>query len=134
MAISKIRFISVHLIRELNETKPIIRTMLKIESLYINGQQRWPDGHVVQDPNGRWLRYCDKDKKVTLGKLNHEPKDIDGSRSLAERCRTRTGVSSISWYSWGRDVIEISVSDLSRVDDVMEAYKAEGYPIEMITY
>ncbi len=108
---------------------------LKIEQLYLcGGDNRVPSGEVVQDGQGRWLRFYKDDGKVTLGKLVREPSTVEGSHALCERCRKRSGVASITWYSWSRDVIEISSADLARIEDVIAAYKTEGYPIQLITY
>lgn len=107
---------------------------LKLEQLYVNGDRSAPSIKAVVDSKGRWLHFSEKDQRVSIGKLINEPPTKEGSDALLERCRSRTGLQTISWYSWGRDVIEVPVTEIERVDEVCAAYKAEGFPIQLIQY
>jgi hypothetical protein len=105
-----------------------------LEQLYLNGDPKYPTIKAVVDAKGRWWHYSEKDQRISIGKLIREPQTVEASNELLERCRKRTGLATITWYSWGRDVIEIPATEIDRIDDVRAAYKAEGYPIEVIRY
>jgi hypothetical protein len=115
-------------------TKITLFMALKLGQLYLNGDRNHPSMEAAVDSKGRWLHYSAKDQRISIGKLIREPRTVEGSNALAERCRKRTGLQTISWYSWSRDVIEIPATEIERVDDVYAAYAAEGYPIELIQY
>ena len=103
--------------------------------LYRNGDVRYPTMVAAVDSQKRGWYYTQKDNKVALGKLwQREPKDKEGSAALAARCRKSSGVSSISWYWFGCDVIEVDLEDIEHIDKVLEAYRAEGYPIQTVNY
>jgi len=104
------------------------------EQLYFNGCSDRPTIVVVKDQKNRSWNYDERDGKVAIGKLTKEPRTMKESSNLADRCRMRSGVRSISWYSFGRDVIEIDLSDLKHIEAVAEAYEEEGFPIEFINY
>lgn len=107
---------------------------LKFEQLYINGNPKHPSIKTAVDKQGRCLHYNENDQTISIGKLNHEPPTAEGTNALVERCRKRTGLQTISWYSWGRDVIQIPATEIERVDEVCAAFKAEGFPISIIQY
>lgn len=102
--------------------------------VYFQGNTQYPTVTAAVDARGRAWHYTAKDNKVTLGKLAREPPDVKGSEALAARCRARSGVASLSWHWFGRDVIEVDLADIDRIDRVLEAYIAEGYLIRTINY
>jgi hypothetical protein len=105
-----------------------------IRPVYFQGDSRAPRATAAVDARGRAWHFTAKDNKVTLGKLARGPPDVKGSDALVERCRARSGVASLSWRWFGRDVIEVDLSDIDNIDRVLEAYIAEGFLIRTVNY